>query len=62
MYGSVTPKDIEEAFAAAGVTIDRKKLQLKEPLRQFGAFEVPLKLHASVTAKLSGEVVKKGQA
>jgi large subunit ribosomal protein L9 len=62
MYGSVTAKDLEEAFAAQGVQLDRKKIQLKEPLRQFGPFEVPLKLHAAHTISLKGEVVKKGNA
>ena len=62
MYGSVTTKDLEDAFSAAGVKIDRKKLQLKEPIRQFGPFEVQLKLYGTVTATLKGEVVKKGKA
>ena len=60
MYGSVTAKDLQEAFEAKGVTVDRKKIQLSEPLRQFGPFEVPLKLHSSVTTVLKGEIVKKG--
>jgi large subunit ribosomal protein L9 len=62
MYGSVTTKDLEDAFTAAGVKIDRKKLLLKEPIRQFGPFEVQLKLYGTVTATLKGEVVKKGKA
>jgi len=62
MYGSVTAKDLEEAFAAQGVEIDRKRIQLKEPIRQFGPFEVPIKLHSSHTVSLKGEVVKKGTA
>lgn len=62
MYGSVTAKDIEDAFAAQGVTIDRKKLQLKEPIRQFGPFEVELKLYGSVVAILKGEIARKGRA
>lgn len=59
MYGSVTARDIEEAFAAAGQAIDRKKIVLPEPLKQLGATTVPLKLHAAVTAQLKVEVVKK---
>ncbi len=59
MYGSGTARDIEEAFAAAGQTIDRKKIVLPEPLKQLGATTVPLKLHAAVTAQLKVEVVKK---
>ena len=60
MYGSVTSKDIEEAYAGRGVTIDRRKLQLSEPIKQVGSFPVPLKLHAEVTATLTVEVKKKG--
>ena len=59
MYGSVTTKDIEDAFAAAGVKIDRKKIVSPEPLKALGSFEVPIKLHGSVTATLKVNVVKK---
>jgi large subunit ribosomal protein L9 len=59
MYGSVTGRDIELAFAAVGVTIDRKRLLLPEPLKTLGLSEVQIKLHPEVTAKLRVEVVKK---
>lgn len=59
MYGSVTARDIEMAFAALGVTLDRKKLVLPEPIKALGLAEVPIKLHPDVTAKLRVEVVKK---
>lgn len=59
MYGSVTAKDIEEAYAALGLAIDRRKLELAEPIRRLGLAEVPVKLHAQVTAMLRVEVVKK---
>jgi large subunit ribosomal protein L9 len=59
MYGSVTTKDIEDAFAAAGVKIDRKKIVLADALKTLGTFEVPIKLHSSVTATLKVTVVKK---
>lgn len=59
MYGSVTTKDIEDAFAKAGTKIDRKKIQLAEPIKQLGIFEVPIKLHSSVVTNLKVEVVKK---
>ena len=59
MYGSVTARDIEQAYAAVGVTIDRKKLVLPEPLKTLGLSEVLIKLHSEVTAKLRVEVVKK---
>jgi large subunit ribosomal protein L9 len=59
MYGSVTTKDIEDAFAAAGVKIDRKKIVSAEPIKSLGSFEVPIKLHGNVTATLKVNVVKK---
>ena len=59
MYGSVTTKDIEDAFAAAGVKIDRKKIVSADAIKALGSFEVPIKLHAGVTATLKVNVVKK---
>jgi len=58
MYGSVTSKDIEEAFAAIGVELDRKKITLSDPIKTLGLSEVPIKLHHDVIAKLRVEVVK----
>jgi large subunit ribosomal protein L9 len=59
MYGSVTSKDISEAFERAGVLIDRKQIVLAEPIKTLGTAEVPLKLHGSVTVTLKVEVIKK---
>ena len=55
---SVTAKDIEEAYAAAKLSIDRKKLQLAEPIKALGLSDVVLKLHTKVSATLRVEVVK----
>ena len=62
MYGSVTTKDIEEAYGKRGIEIDRKRIQLADPIKQVGSFQVPLKLHPEVTATLTIEVTKKGAA
>ncbi len=59
MYGSVTSKDIVEAFEKAGVLFERRNLQLAEPIKTLGVAEVPLKLHGSVSVMLKVEVVKK---
>jgi large subunit ribosomal protein L9 len=59
MYGSVTARDIEMAYAAAGVTLDRKRILLPEPLKTLGLSEVQIRLHPEVNAKLRVEVVKK---
>lgn len=58
MFGSVTAKDVEDAFHAIGVEIDRKKIILAEPIKVLGLSEVLIKLHHDVTAKLRVEVVK----
>ncbi len=59
MFGSVTTHDIAEAFAAAGVAVDRRRIVLGEPIKQLGQTLVPIKLHANVVANLRVEVVKK---
>jgi len=59
LFGSVTSKEIENVAKAAGVTIDRKKMHLAEPLKALGSFEIPVRLMADVVATLKVEVVKK---
>ena len=60
MYGSVTSRDIEEAYAAVGLALDRKKIQLDEPIKELGLHEVKVRLHGDVDATLRVEVIKKG--
>jgi large subunit ribosomal protein L9 len=57
LYGSVTAADIAEAVAAKGVEIDRRKVQLADPLKKIGDVDVPVKLHRDVTAQLKVRVV-----
>ena len=59
MFGSVTSKDIGEAFEKLGVEFDRKKIHLAEPIKSLGTYEVPLKLHSNVTVTLKVEVAAK---
>jgi large subunit ribosomal protein L9 len=58
MYGSVTSRDIEQAYAEKGITLDRKQLDLPEPIRTLGLTEVKVRLYADVIAVLRVEVVK----
>ncbi len=58
MYGSVTSRDICEAFAALGLEFDRRAIHLAEPIKSLGLHEVPAKLHREVTVTLRVEVVK----
>ena len=56
LYGSVTVLDIAEALAAQGQTVDRRQLHLAEPIKATGQYEVELRLHRDVTAKIKVEV------
>ena len=58
LYGSVTAVDIAEALAAQQIEVDRRKIQLDEPLKHLGEFTVPVKLHRDVVAQLKVQVVK----
>ncbi|HXY51301.1 MAG TPA: 50S ribosomal protein L9 [Terriglobales bacterium] len=52
LFGSVTSVDIAEALEKKGFQVDRRKIQLHEPLKTLGEFTVPLKLHKDVTTHL----------
>src|SRR5436190_9758084 len=60
LYGSVTTVDIADALAAKGIEVERRKLQLHEPIKQLGEFDVPIKLHRDVTAHVKVKVVAEG--
>ena len=62
LYGSVTTSDIAEALAAKGIEIDRRKLQLAEPIKRISDVDVPIKLHRDVTATIKVRGVKEGAA
>jgi large subunit ribosomal protein L9 len=58
LFGSVTSADVADAVRAqTGVEVDRRKTQLAEPLKELGAVEVPVKLHADVEVTLTVDVV-----
>jgi large subunit ribosomal protein L9 len=59
LFGSVTTRDIAEALAEKGVTVEAKKLELDEPIKTLGMTEVPVKLGRGVSAKIKVWVVKK---
>ena len=50
MFGAVTSSDIAEMLAKEEITIDRRIIDLKEPIKALGIYNVPVKLHADVTA------------
>jgi large subunit ribosomal protein L9 len=60
LFGSVTSSDIAEGLEHKGFNIDRRKIQLHEPLKSIGEFEVPIKLHRDVTSHVKVVVEKEG--
>ena len=56
LYGSVTVLDIAEALAAQGQQVDRRLIHLAEPIKAVGSYEVELRLHRDVVAKIKVEV------
>ena len=52
LFGSVTSGDIADALAKKGFDLDRRKIQLHDPLKSLGEFTIPVKLHKDVTAHI----------
>jgi len=58
LFGSITAGDIADAVkAASGIEIDKRKLELKEPIKSLGVYRVPVHLHQGITAELKVQVV-----
>ena len=56
-FGSVSGKEIAAAYQEqCGVELDRKKIQLQEPIKAFGVYEIPVRLHPQVTGQLKVKV------
>jgi large subunit ribosomal protein L9 len=58
LYGSVTSADVADALAARGVEVDRRKIQLPEPIKTLGEHQVAIRLHRDVTASVAVTVVR----
>src|SRR5438477_7774519 len=58
LFGSVTSGDLADALEKKGFNIDRRKIQVHEPLKTLGEFMVPVKLHKDVTAHLQVVIEK----
>jgi large subunit ribosomal protein L9 len=57
LYGSVTSADIVQALQGKGFDVDKRKIQLPEPIKALGESTVPVKLHREVVAQLVVKVV-----
>lgn len=57
LFGSVTNQDVAEALAAQGIVIERKRIDLAEPIRTIGVFQVPVRVHKEVDATVKVYVI-----
>ncbi len=58
LFGSVTSADVADAIAAQGYEVDKRKIQMADPIKMVGEFQVPVKLHREVTANVKLTVQK----
>ncbi len=57
LYGSVTTADIAEFYEQQKIAVDKRKIQLNEPLKELGEFQLAVRLHRDVTAEITVKVV-----
>jgi large subunit ribosomal protein L9 len=62
LYGSVSLADVAEALEAKGFKLEKKKIQLHEPIKVLGEFSIPVKLHTDVVVPILVEVAKDEEA
>jgi large subunit ribosomal protein L9 len=62
LFGSVTNIHIEKALKAKGLNVDRRKIQLAEPIKVAGDYDVPVRLSADLVVPLKVSVVSDSQA
>ena len=58
LFGSVTVAQVAELVSAKGIELDRRKIQLEEPIKEIGEHVVPVRLHKDVVANLKVRVIK----
>ncbi len=57
MFGSVTSKEISEALSQININLDKKKIELKEPIKTLGVYKVTAKVYPEITATFSVDVL-----
>jgi large subunit ribosomal protein L9 len=58
LFGSVTAADIHQQLEAQGVHVERRQIDLHEPIKALGVYKVPVRLHADVKPEIRGGVIK----
>ena len=62
LYGSVTSADIAESLAGQQFDVDKRTIQLADPLKRLGEFSVPIKLHREVTANVKVRIIAEAES
>lgn len=57
LFGSITAMDISEALKDHGIDIDKKRIQLEEPIKRLGEYLINMKIYQNVSAKLKVNVI-----
>ena len=58
LYGSVTSGDVAAALSKEGVVVDKRRIQLPDPIKSLGIYTIPIRLHPEVTAEVKVWVVR----
>ncbi|MBI4420891.1 MAG: 50S ribosomal protein L9 [Gemmatimonadetes bacterium] len=58
LFGSITAADIADKLGESGFKVDKRDVELDEPIRMIGVYKVPIRLHAAVRAEVRVWVVK----
>ncbi len=59
LYGAITSQELQQNLSKQGITIDKKDIHLESPIKKLGAYQVAIKLHPEISARLKLWVVKK---
>ena len=62
LYGSVTPTEIADALGERGIEVDRRRIEVAEPIKRLGEHRVHVRLHRDVVAELTVDVQPAGAA
>ncbi|HEY0159933.1 MAG TPA: 50S ribosomal protein L9 [Thermoanaerobaculia bacterium] len=60
LFGSVTANEIADALAEKGVEVDKRRIELEQPIKTVGLHDVEVRLHRDVTARIQVEVAAQG--
>jgi len=58
LFGSVTNRDVADALAAEGFEVDKRAIELTEPIKSIGIFQVPVRLHSEISASVKVYVIR----